>query len=136
MSSCGTRHKELDENGVGLCSCPMWCMGMPAGFCDEPAYGEQTREYRDSFRYMNPEYYRPSYAPYLACEAHGGPKAPHKRLGGKPFMDGDKWCVLHGENLQEGIAGFGDTPDDAIREFNAAWYRNEQKEPRNATDDL
>lgn len=24
--------------------------------------------------------------------------------------DGDSWCALKGENLQEGIAGFGDTP--------------------------
>lgn len=24
--------------------------------------------------------------------------------------DGDQWCALKGENLQEGLAGFGATP--------------------------
>ena len=36
-------------------------------------------------------------------------------LGVKPFKDGDKWCFLYGENLQEGVCGFGDTI------FKAAW---------------
>ena len=31
--------------------------------------------------------------------------------------DGDRWCALAGENLQEGIAGFGETPADALRDF-------------------
>jgi hypothetical protein len=35
--------------------------------------------------------------------------------------DGDQWCVLLGENLQEGISGFGDTPYLAILEFNKAF---------------
>jgi len=30
-------------------------------------------------------------------------------------LDGDKWCALVGENLQEGVAGFADTPTNAIR---------------------
>lgn len=29
-------------------------------------------------------------------------------------LDGSQWCALVGENLQEGIAGFGDTPLDAF----------------------
>lgn len=36
-------------------------------------------------------------------------------------IDGNKWCVLFGENLQEGIAAFGDSPDEAMRAFDAAW---------------
>jgi hypothetical protein len=31
--------------------------------------------------------------------------------------DGDKWCVLWGVNLQEGIAGFGNTPKEAMINF-------------------
>jgi len=31
--------------------------------------------------------------------------------------DGNKWCVLWGENLQEGIAGFGDTIEKAMVNF-------------------
>lgn len=30
------------------------------------------------------------------------------------YKDGDKWCCMIGENIQEGIAGFGDRPDKAI----------------------
>ena len=35
-----------------------------------------------------------------------------------PFKDGDAWCVLLGENIQEGICGFGNTPLNAILDFN------------------
>lgn len=37
------------------------------------------------------------------------------------YPDGNKWCALYGANLQEGVAGFGDTPADAMRAFDAAW---------------
>ncbi len=60
-------HHTLDENGVGKCSVPMWSGGLPAGFCDEPAYGTQTVE--GERRY-------PHYVPALACPAHGGPNKP------------------------------------------------------------
>jgi hypothetical protein len=35
--------------------------------------------------------------------------------------DGDKWCALYGVNLQEGVAGFGNTPDEACRQFDVQW---------------
>lgn len=37
-----------------------------------------------------------------------------------PFKDGDQWCVLLGKDVQAGIAGFGDTPEEAISEFDIA----------------
>jgi hypothetical protein len=37
------------------------------------------------------------------------------------FKDGDMWCALYGENLQDGVAGFGKTPQAAVEEFNKAW---------------
>ena len=42
----------------------------------------------------------------------------------KPTLsrDGNQWCVLFGEDLQSGIAGFGDTPHKAILAWNKAWY--------------
>jgi hypothetical protein len=40
------------------------------------------------------------------------------------FMDGDQWCALYGDDLQNGVAGFGDSPDKAMRAFDAAWYEN------------
>lgn len=36
-----------------------------------------------------------------------------------PFIDGDKWCVLLGQNIQTGIAGFGESPEEAIINFDA-----------------
>lgn len=43
----------------------------------------------------------------------------------KPLIikDGSQWCVLYGENLQEGIAGFGSTPMEAINAFNNEFYK-------------
>lgn len=35
-----------------------------------------------------------------------------------PFKDGNRWCVLLGKNIQDGISGFGETPMQAIRDFN------------------
>ena len=39
----------------------------------------------------------------------------------KIFIDGNQWCALYGENLQDGVAGFGDSPDLAMRAFDNAW---------------
>ena len=39
-------------------------------------------------------------------------------------IDGNQWCVLYGEDLQVGIAGFGDSPHLAIMDFNSQWYKS------------
>lgn len=36
-------------------------------------------------------------------------------------VDGNQWRALYGDNLQDGIAGFGDTPEMAIQEFDKQW---------------
>lgn len=36
-------------------------------------------------------------------------------------LDGNKWCALYGDNLQDGVAGFGDTPEEAFRDFDKNW---------------
>lgn len=41
-----------------------------------------------------------------------------KTFGLIPYRDGNQWCVLLGENIQEGICGFGDTAIGAILDFN------------------
>lgn len=38
------------------------------------------------------------------------------------YKDGNMWCALFGDNLQEGVAGFGDTPAKAMYAFDSAWY--------------
>lgn len=40
------------------------------------------------------------------------------------FIDGNQWCVLLGENVQDGIHGFGETPRLAVYDFNKAWDRH------------
>lgn len=43
------------------------------------------------------------------------------------FPDGDQWCALLGENLMEGVAGFGKTPYLAMYAFDKAF--NQSKTP-------
>ncbi|MDO9093380.1 MAG: hypothetical protein Q7U99_12190 [Rubrivivax sp.] len=38
-------------------------------------------------------------------------------------IDGDQWCALYGDNLQDGVAGFGKSPADAMWNFDQAWTR-------------
>ena len=38
-------------------------------------------------------------------------------LGIKPYKDGNQWCFCYGENIQEGICGFGDTIYEAAKNF-------------------
>lgn len=41
-------------------------------------------------------------------------------LGLKPVRDGDQWCFLWGGDLNDGVSAFGDTPLEAMDEFNKA----------------
>lgn len=36
-------------------------------------------------------------------------------------VDGNQWCALYGDNLQDGVAGFGDSPADAMWDFDRNW---------------
>lgn len=36
-------------------------------------------------------------------------------------LDGNKWCALYGDDLVCGVSGFGDSPDAAMRDFDAQW---------------
>ena len=43
----------------------------------------------------------------------------------KPTLtrDGNQWCVLHGKDLQTGIAGFGESPYKAVLDWNKNMYK-------------
>ena len=41
----------------------------------------------------------------------------------KLVKDGNQWCCLYGENLQERILGFGDTPYLAILAWAKEWHK-------------
>lgn len=45
----------------------------------------------------------------------------------KLSIDGNMWCALYGEDLQNGVAGFGKSPHAAMCDFNRAWYANLQE---------
>lgn len=36
-------------------------------------------------------------------------------------IDGNQWCALLGDNLQDGVAGFGNSPAAAYSDFDRAW---------------
>ena len=36
-------------------------------------------------------------------------------------IDGDQWCALYGDDLQSGVAGFGDSPTEAMWDFDRKW---------------
>lgn len=36
-------------------------------------------------------------------------------------IDGNQYCALFGADLQSGVAGFGDTPEAAMADFDKSW---------------
>lgn len=42
------------------------------------------------------------------------------------FLDGNRWCCLLGSNIQEGICGFGRSPELACQEFDKAWQEEKK----------
>lgn len=48
---------------------------------------------------------------------------PFMLLKPKIMIDGNKWCALYGDNLQDGVAGFGDSPQEAEEDFNLNWSK-------------
>ena len=58
-------------------------------------------------------------------------RRPHAIMRPRLSIDGDKWCALYGENLQEGVAGFGDSPEAACADFDRAWTRKIQSKGKN-----
>jgi hypothetical protein len=112
MSALSEHHKTLNEDGIGKCSVPMYMGGMPAGFCDRPAYGERSAG-TEWWNYAAQQMMRHDgkYAGHmsgLACSCHGGPSS-------RVFKDGNQFCAVlpDFENLQDSPTGFGDTEEQA-----------------------
>ena len=42
----------------------------------------------------------------------------------KISLDGNEYCALLGDNLQEGIAGFGESPAKAFTDFDKNFYKD------------
>jgi hypothetical protein len=47
--------------------------------------------------------------------------SPHVLMRPAVYIDGNKWCALYGDNIQDGVAGFGDSPAEAMSDFDANW---------------
>ncbi len=45
-------------------------------------------------------------------------------------IDGNKWMALYGPDLAVGVAGFGDTPAQAMEAFDKAWAEERPPHPR------
>jgi hypothetical protein len=52
-------------------------------------------------------------------------RAPHVLMRPTIMLDGDQWCALYGQDLMDGVAGFGETPEKAMEAFDEAW-RNQR----------
>ena len=71
------------------------------------------------------DYWNEMYA--AACEQ----RRPFIQLRPRIFIDGNQWCTLYGENLQDGVAGFSESPELAGWDFDKNWcskIRNELSE--------
>ena len=49
-------------------------------------------------------------------------EAPSAIFRPKIYIDGNMWCALYGDNLQDGVAGFGDSPAAAMWDFDINWH--------------
>ncbi len=59
--------------------------------------------------------------PCICGTVHEGEQPPHAVEAITLRLDGSSWCALAGPDLQEGVAGFGDTPAEACAEFDREW---------------
>lgn len=55
---------------------------------------------------------------------------PHVLMRPALYLDGNMYCALYGENIMEGCAGFGETADLAMRDFDQNWFNS--KAPKSA----
>lgn len=51
-------------------------------------------------------------------------EAPSAIFKPKLMLDGNAWCALYGDNLQDGVAGFGSSPAKAMEDFDRNWFKD------------
>lgn len=56
-----------------------------------------------------------------ACLTEQARRAPHVLMRPALTCEGTKWCALYGDDLMDGVAGFGDTPEEAMEAFDKEW---------------
>lgn len=56
---------------------------------------------------------------------------PFKRVQIDLSLDGNMWCALIGDNIQEGTSGWGETPLLALQDLAQRWdFEREESTPR------
>lgn len=61
-------------------------------------------------------------AAQAAIQAWDDANRPSILLKLKLYIDGDQWCALFGSDIQDGLAGFGETPNMAMLDFDKNYY--------------
>ena len=46
---------------------------------------------------------------------------PHVYMRPDLRKDGNMWSALYGPNIQEGVCGYGETPEQAMSDFDKNW---------------
>lgn len=60
---------------------------------------------------------------YEATEAIRASSRPSAIYRPSISRDGNKWCALYGPHLMEGVCGFGDSPAEAMADFDSNWAK-------------
>ncbi|KKL87484.1 hypothetical protein LCGC14_1934270 [marine sediment metagenome] len=87
-------------------------------FEDQMAHNAANDKAEAAFRSMQSAYQIDGFN-YAAAERMG---TPSFMLKPRLCIDGNKWSALFGDNIQEGVCGFGDSPDEAYVDFDKSWY--------------
>ena len=53
---------------------------------------------------------------------------PHVLYKPKLYPDGNQWCALLGDNIMEGVVGFGNSPHKAMSAFDSAFFKDMEEE--------
>ena len=57
------------------------------------------------------------------CDSRLYEERPSSRIKPRLSIDGNQWCALFGDNIQEGVAGFGNSPNLAYFDFDKQWIK-------------
>lgn len=58
-----------------------------------------------------------------ARDTHEAKTRPSAIWQPRIYIDGNQWCALYGEDLQSGVAGFGESPAAAMNDFDRNWFK-------------
>lgn len=84
--------------------------------------GDVGQAIEQSMRDANVSHHAEMAANAIHCAAASWER-PSVLFRPKLSIDGDQWCALYGENIHDGVAGFGDSPANAMWDFDRNWEK-------------